>query len=135
MIVNRLLSIAAAIALIALGGTARAAILTAGPAYGGPGLVNMRVDCRLFNTGTTEVTISSREIWSNSTPVGQLRNTCAGALAPGKSCVFFLEIQGPTTGDRTDYTCRAVTNGIDNNVSGTIQIYTKQVLATMPMRK
>ncbi len=54
MIMNWRLTIAAVAALIALGGTAEADILTAGPAYGGTGQLNGRVFCWLFNTGSQQ---------------------------------------------------------------------------------
>ena len=65
MIMNWRLSVAAVAVLIALGGTAEADVLTAGPVYAGPGQLNRRVFCWLFNTGTTNATISSRKIWSS----------------------------------------------------------------------
>ena len=45
MIINLRLGVAAIAALIALGGTAEADILTAGPGYGGPEQVNGKVVC------------------------------------------------------------------------------------------
>ena len=65
MIIKWRLTIAAVAALIALGGTAQADILTAGPAYGGSGQLNGRVFCWLFNTGSSGATIPTRQIWNS----------------------------------------------------------------------
>jgi hypothetical protein len=134
MIMNWRLSVAAVAVLIALGGTAEADVLTAGPVYAGSGQLNGRVFCWLFNTGTTNATISSREIWSSiklPASVALTGDSCNTVLMPGRSCQFFA---GTGTGT---YTCRANTNGIDNRISGTMQLYNSAdvLLVTIPMAK
>jgi hypothetical protein len=131
---NWRLTIAAAAMLIALGRTAEADILTAGPAYAGPGQLNGRVFCWLFNTGTTSVTISNREIWSSiklPASIALSGDSCKPVLAPGRSCQFFA---GTGTGT---YTCRAITNGVENDIVGTMQMYNSSdvLLVTIPMAK
>jgi hypothetical protein len=58
-------------------------------------------------------------------------DSCNTVLMPGKSCQFFAG-----TGAGT-YTCRANTNGIDNHISGTMQLYNSAdaLLVTIPMAK
>jgi len=134
MIMKWRLTIAAVVALIALGGTAEADILTAGPAYGGTGQLNGRVFCWLFNTGTSNATIAVREIWNSFRslgPVALTSDSWTRVLTPGKSCEFFAGMSSGT------YTCRAVTNGVENNVVGTMQLYNSAdvLLVTIPMAK
>ena len=126
------LSVVAIAALIALGGTAEAGILTAGPSYGGAEqLVNgALVVCHLFNTGGAAAVISTRQLFNSSrgliTPVG---NTCTSALAPQKSCDYYAKT-GPGT-----YTCRVVLT--EGTLAGTMEIYssTDQLLVSVPMTK
>jgi hypothetical protein len=92
------------------------------------------VVCWLFNTGTTNATISRREIWNSikvPASVALTGDSCNTVLMPGKSCQFFAG-----TGAGT-YTCRANTNGIDNHISGTMQLYNSAdaLLVTIPMAK
>lgn len=133
MIMNWRLAIAAVAALIMLGGTAEADILTAGPSYAGPGQVGGRVFCWLFNTGSSSVTISTRQILNSLRGPNSvaLTNSCTATLLAGRSCEFFAG-----TGAGT-YTCRAITNGAENDVVGTMQMYNSSdvLLVTIPMAK
>ncbi len=132
MIMNWRLSVAAVAVLIALGGIAKADILTAGPVYAGTGQLNGRVFCWLFNTGSSSATLPTRQIWNSlKGSVALTGDSCTGTLATGKSCEYFA---GAGTGT---YTCRAITNGIENNISGTMQIYNSAdvLLVTVPMAK
>jgi hypothetical protein len=105
-------------ALIALGGVAEADILSGGPLYGGASSVGGVVTCRFFNTGISNVTFSSRQIWANTgSSVSLISDSCNVAIAPGKYCAYSAGITGNFA-----YSCRAVINGIDNNVSGEMDI-------------
>jgi hypothetical protein len=132
---SRLLSIAVAFVLIALGETARAAILTAGPAWAP---MQFFVYCRLFNTGSTPEIISTAQIWNGDGALLTLMkgDTCGAGreLRQGASCIYsaMVDVVVPNV-----YTCRAVTNGADDNVSGAMNILGKsgEILVTVPMGK
>jgi hypothetical protein len=101
MIMNWRWGVAAAVALIALCGTAEADILTAGPVYGGAGQINGKVVCWLFNTGTSTVTVSSRQIFSTdggftNLSVALTSDGCKNPLGAEKGCQF----SAPTGGRR-----------------------------------
>jgi|SRR5215470_4680200 len=106
-------------ALIALGGVAKADILSGGPLYAGsPAEIGGTVVCRLFNAGIASITVSTRQIWDNTgASVVLSSDTCTVAIASGKYCAYTAKIAGNLA-----FSCRAVTNGIDNNVSGVIEI-------------
>ena len=134
MIMNRRLTVIAAALLIALGGAARADILTAGPVYAGTAQSGGRVFCWLFNTGTGAVTIPTRQIFNNLKDSVKLAgDTCGSPLESGRSCGYFANAGTGT------YTCRAIAEGVEPMVSGTLQIYTAastdQLLLTVPMSK
>ena len=109
----------AIVALIALGGVAKADILSGGPLYAGsPAEIGGTVVCRLFNAGGFSVSVSSRQIWDNTgASVVLSSDTCGVAVTPGKYCAYTAKIAGNLA-----FSCRAVTNGVDNNVSGVIEI-------------
>jgi hypothetical protein len=105
-------------ALIALGGVAQAAILSGGPLYGGAPSIGGVVTCRFFNTGTSNVTFAHRQIWANTgSLVPLISDSCNVATAPGKYCAYSAGITGNFA-----YSCRDVINGINNNVSGEMDI-------------
>jgi hypothetical protein len=138
MIMKWRLSVAAIAALIALGGTAEAGILTAGPAYGGAGGISGKVVCWLFNTGNTTVTVSSRQIFSTdggftNLPVSVTSDGCKNPLGAEKGCQF----SASASASAVAYTCRAVISGVEENVGGTMQILspTSQLMLTIPMKK
>ena len=134
MTMNRHLNLAAAALLIALGGAAKADILTAGPVYAGTAQSGGRVFCWLFNTGTGDVTIPTRQIFNSlKGSIAPVSDTCGSSLASGRSCGYFANAGTGT------YTCRAITEGVEPMISGTLQIYTAastdQLLVTVPMSK
>jgi hypothetical protein len=106
-------------ALIALGGVAQADIISGGPLYAGsPAEINGFVNCRLFNAGIYGVTVTNRQIWDNTgVSEGLFADSCGPVVAPGKYCSYTAKIAGNFA-----FSCRAVTNGVDNNVSGVIEI-------------
>ena len=123
--------VAAVAALIALGGTAEADILSAGPGYGGPEQVNGKVVCWLFNAGSTNVTIPTRQIFHSRLGSATLAgDTCTVALAPQKTCSYYATAVAGT------YTCRVVTSGTEENISGSMEIYTPAdyPLVSLPMK-
>jgi hypothetical protein len=105
--------------LIALAGVARADVLSGGPLYAGsPAELGGTVICRLFNAGGYNVTVSTRQIWDNTGVSNVLSaDSCGPAITPGKYCAYSVKIGGNFA-----FSCRAVTNGTDNNVSGVIEI-------------
>jgi hypothetical protein len=138
MIMNWRRGVAAAVALIALCGTAQADILTAGPLYGGAGQLNGKVICWLFNTGSSTVTVSSRQIFSTDGGFTNLSVTptmdgCRNPLGAEKGCQF----SAPTGAAAVAFTCRAVISGAEENVGGTMQILspTSQLLVSTPIKK
>ena len=105
-------------ALIALGGVAEADIFTGGPLYGGASSTGGVVTCRFFNAGTSNVTFAYRQIWANTgSLVSLVSDSCNVAVGAGKYCAYSAGITGNFA-----YSCRAVINGIDNNVSGEMDI-------------
>jgi hypothetical protein len=121
-------------ALIALGGVAQADILSGGPLYGGsPAEINGFVNCRIFNAGGYTVTVSIRQIWDNTgASVVLLSDSCGVAVAAGKYCAYTAKITGNLA-----FSCRAVTNATDNNVSGVIEIdnSASQPLFVIPLHR
>jgi hypothetical protein len=113
------LTAAATAAFIVLGGTARADILSGGPACAASSEVGGDVLCTLFNAGTQTVTVSYRQIYDQ---LGNLQSlvsdTCNTSLAAGKSYFYEADIKTAVS-----LSCRAVTNSIDNNVSGAIELF------------
>jgi len=128
------LSIAAAAALIALGGAAKAGILASAPGEAGPAQVGAAVVCRLFNAGSSSVTVSSREIWSSflTAKVAISHDECTRALGAQKFCQYFM-----SPADRATYACRAVISGVEEDVRGTMLIFSSsgQLLLSLPMTK
>ena len=125
--------IAGAAALIALCGTAQADILSGGPIYGAASEVGGGVICSIFNAGTQSVTISYRQIYDQ---LGNLQtlvsDTCNVSLGAGKSCFYEAQIKTALF-----LSCRAVVNGIDNNVSGSVLLFNSsgQVFGMLPMHR
>jgi len=119
MIAYTRVAVTAIATLIALCGVAQADILSGGPLYAGsPAELGGTVNCRLFNPGAFAVTVSTRQIWDNTgVSVVLAFDSCSAAVAPGKYCAFGAKIAGNFA-----FSCRAVVNGIDNNVSGVIEI-------------
>jgi hypothetical protein len=122
------------IAMLTIGGNARADIWSAGPAYpGNP--TNGPVTCRIFNAGLAPVTVVTRQIFDNAstTPVLLSSDTCAAAVPPLGYCAFAAS---PTVIFNFAFSCRVITNGIDNNISGAIEVRTSTgVSAILPLHK
>ena len=119
------------IAMLTIGGSARADIWSAGPAY--PGFPAGSVTCRVFNAGLAAVTVTTREIFLNTsaTPVSLSSDTCAAAVPSQGYCAFSAVVTGNFA-----YTCRVFTNGTDNNISGAIDVRTSSgIPAFLPLHK
>ncbi|MBV9289026.1 MAG: hypothetical protein JO288_14635 [Hyphomicrobiales bacterium] len=120
------------IAMLTIGGGARAEIWSAGPAYpGNP--TSGSVTCRIFNAGLAAVTVTARQIFDNgsSTPIGLSSDTCAAAVPPLGYCAF----AAPAAGNFA-YSCRVITNGADDNISGVVEVRALNgVSAILPLRK
>lgn len=114
------LIIASLIILSGFHETARSEIYAAGPTYGGnvAGLIGGTVTCRVFNYGLSNVTISQRQIWTNTNAlVAPTTDTCNVALPPNKYCAFGASITGNLA-----YSCRLVAAGVDAKLSGVTEI-------------
>lgn len=100
--------------------TAQSEIYAAGPTYGGnvAGLIGGTVTCRVFNYGLSSVSISQRQIWTNTyVLVAPASDTCNVALPPNKYCAF-----GATIAGNFAYSCRLVAAGVDAKLSGVAEI-------------
>jgi hypothetical protein len=79
-------------------------ILASGPVYGGAGSVGGFINCRMFNAGTSTITVKTREIFTNTNvAVAFTSDTCRSALGPQKYCAFIGSISGNFA-----FSCRAV---------------------------
>ena len=125
--------------LIGLCGAAQADILSAGPAYGGFPSIGGSVTCRIFNFGTSTVSLPTLQIWTNtnvSLVIPPANDSCSVPLAPQKTCAYSAS---PTS--NLAYSCRvvAVAGAYDKNVniSGVIEIQTSahSVVTTVPLSK
>lgn len=125
-------------ALIGLGGTAQADIHAAGPVYGGPMSAGGLIACRVFNFGNVPVTITSIQIFADTS--AQIPTTGSGAgdsclvatpLTTGQTCLFFATI----TGSNTAYSCRIIDNSTSSSLSGSAEIQspTGGVLGVLPL--
>jgi hypothetical protein len=133
---NGRLSIAAVAALIAFGGTAEARVLTAGPAFTN-GSSNGKVICWLFNTGSSTATVAARQVFftDGDSSNGQLTvssDGCRNPLGVNRGCQFSAST-GPFV---NAYTCLAVVTGVEEDVSGAMQVMssTGEVLLTVPLK-
>lgn len=125
------LPFAAAAALFGFCATAQADILAGGPAYGGPASIGGSVTCRLFNYGAFSVTVSNRQIWTNTgVSVAPTSDSCNVALPVGKSCAYSAAIAGNLA-----YSCRAIVQGIEPRVSGVAEIQAPDhsILSAVPL--
>lgn len=123
--------------LIGLCGAAQADILAAGPAYGGFSSIGGSITCRIFNFGTSTVSISARQIFTNTNvSITPTADTCNVSLAPTRTCAYSAS---PTS--NLAYSCRvvAVAGAYDKlvNISGVIEIQTSghEVVTTVPLSK
>jgi hypothetical protein len=119
------------IAMLTTGGSAWADIWSAGPAY--PGVPAGSVTCRIFNAGLAAVTVTVREIFLNTstTPVALSSDTCAAAVPSQGYCAFSATVAGNFA-----YSCRVITSGTDNNISGAIDVRTSSgTPAILPLHK
>ncbi|MCI0600108.1 MAG: hypothetical protein L0Y50_04800 [Beijerinckiaceae bacterium] len=120
-----------AAAMLALVGTAKAEIFSAGPAYpGNP--TGGSVTCRIFNAGLSPVSISFRQIWTNTGVAPALStDTCNVAVPSTGYCAFTT----PASGNLA-YSCRINSSGTDNNITGVIEVRaTSGAQVTLPLHK
>ncbi len=104
--------------LIGLSGVAHADLLAGGPVYGGPGSAGGQITCRIFNYGVTAVSISTRQIWSNTNvAMPFVSDTCNVALQPAQYCAFTANIPGNLA-----FSCRLVATGTDVKLSGVAEV-------------
>lgn len=106
------------IAMLTIGGSARADIWSAGPAYpGNP--TGGSVTCRIFNAGVTSATINIREILSNAstTPIPLSSDTCTTAVPPSGYCAFAVS---PSAVNNFAFSCRVTTSA--DKISGAVEV-------------
>ncbi|WP_133717204.1 MULTISPECIES: hypothetical protein [Methylocaldum] len=130
---NVRLTFAALAALIGFCGTAQAEIFAGGPAYGGPGSVGGNISCRIFNYGLSPVTITQRQIFTNTNEtVAPSSDTCDAELQPATYCAFVAPIQGNLA-----YSCWLTATGTDTRLSGVAEIQASDfsVLNAVPIQK
>jgi hypothetical protein len=119
------------IAMLTIGGSAKADIWSAGPTY--PGVPAGLATCRIFNAGFAFVSVTARQIFINTsaTPVALSSDTCAAAVPPQGYCAFSAAVTGNFA-----YSCRVITNGNDNNISGAIDVRTSSgFVGILPLHK
>jgi hypothetical protein len=132
-IMYKRLTLTALATLIGLGGAAQADMLASGQAYGGVSSINGTVTCRIFNFGLTPVTITARQIWTNtSASITPTSDTCNVPLASTHACAY---AQSPTS--NLAYSCRIIAAGTEVNVSGVTEIQnpSHDVLSVVPMHR
>lgn len=128
----RIASASLAASLFVLTASAHAEILATPPIYGGTPAIGGEFTCRIFNSGTTPVTINARRILINPGLVIPLSlDTCNVPLGAGKYCLFF------TTGvGNNAYMCKATTVGSAAALRGLGEVQSSghAVINTEPMR-
>jgi hypothetical protein len=103
--------------LVGMGSLAYADIYAAGPSYGGNPTGGVAT-CRLINVGTTSVTVTLRQIVTNTNAVLPLSSdTCGAAIAGGTNCEYSANVGGNFA-----LSCRAFVQGNDPQVSGTLDV-------------
>ena len=117
--------------LITLAGTSEAKILASGPLYSANGPAGGQFVCRIFNAGLANVSMSVRQIITNTNVVLPLTSdTCNVALAPGRYCAFQATIPGNLA-----HSCRVFALGADTEIRGTAQIQAgATVLGSTPLQ-
>jgi hypothetical protein len=143
---NRLTAAVVA-ALIGLGGAAQAQeqnlastqavtqaqILASPPTYGGQGgPVGGFVTCRVFNAGLGSVSITLRQIITNTNlSVTLAADTCNVTLASTHYCAFIANILGSFA-----YSCRLEATASASSLRGVAEVSTSagEILNTLPMR-
>jgi hypothetical protein len=119
-----------AVAMLTIGGSARADIWSAGPAYpGNP--TNGFVTCRIFNAGNVAANITTRSIFSNAstTPISLATDTCSSAVPPLGYCGFTIDYSAV---QNLAFSCRITTAA--TKISGAIEVRTTTgVSAILPL--
>jgi hypothetical protein len=86
----------ASIAVLLGSASVEARTLASGPNYGGSTVRNGgTVTCRLFNAGTTTVSVNNRRLITNTNSVVPLSSdSCGAPLGPEENCAFSAPITG-----------------------------------------
>jgi hypothetical protein len=126
--------VATIVTLLSLCEVAQAEIFASGPVYGGQsGPIGGGISCRIFNYGLSTVSISQRQIFTNTNiAVALTSDTCNVALAPNRYCAFTASIAGNLA-----YSCRLVASGTDPKLSGAAEVSSPSsvILNTLPIQK
>ena len=118
--------------LITLAGTSEAKILASGPLYSANGPAGGQFVCRIFNAGLASVSMSLRQIITNTNVVLPLiSDTCNVALAPGRYCQLVATIPAGNVG----FSCRTFVVGTDTEVRGVASVVNgATVLQSTPLQ-
>jgi hypothetical protein len=105
-------------ALICLGTVASAETLSGGPVYGGPSSAGGTVTCRVFNAGSGSLSLTTRQIFTNTgTAVTLSSDSCGVGIPPTQTCAY----SAPITGNFA-YSCRMFETSVDGNIRGVAEI-------------
>ncbi len=105
-------------------------VFAAGGLHGGPAQVTAA--CKIFNGGSTAVTLSGSKIVTEyGGAILLYPATCNGSLAPGRTCVIFGGIT-----DNRSYACRVVASPSKAALRGILEMRDDQqhVLAGIDLR-
>jgi hypothetical protein len=105
--------------LIGFGAVAQAETVkfAAGPAYSTHN-AGGTVACRVFNNGTTNATITSRKIFTNTNSlVTKDVDNCNAVLLPNKQCTYAGAVPGNFA-----FTCAIVVTGTTVSITGSMDI-------------
>jgi hypothetical protein len=119
--------------LLGFSGVAQAEFLGGGPVYGGTASVGGAITCRIFNYGAFSVTVTTRQIWSNTNAIQPLvADSCNVAVPPGGYCAFQAAITGNLA-----FSCRLVATGTDVKLSGVAEVKNANntILNSLPLQK
>jgi hypothetical protein len=111
------LAFATVAALTCITGTAVADLYAAGPVYGGNPTGGI-VTCRVLNAGTNSVSITARQIITNTNAfIAPTADSCNVAVLGGRTCAYSAPVGGNFA-----LACRLVVTGTDPQISGSIDV-------------
>lgn len=120
-------------ALITVGAGASAEPFAGGPVYGGPSSVGGTITCRVFNAGVGSLSLTTRQIFTNTgSAVSLSSDSCGVGILPGHTCAY----SAPITGNLA-YSCRMYETSVDGGVRGVAEVQSSShaVLNTVPLTK
>uniref|UniRef100_UPI001C4E761B hypothetical protein n=1 Tax=Crenothrix polyspora TaxID=360316 RepID=UPI001C4E761B len=92
-------------------------LYAAGPAYGANPTGGLAT-CRVINVGTTSVSITLRQVITNTNSILPLSSdSCGVSIAPGNNCAYSAPVGGNFA-----LSCRLFVAGNDPQISGTLDV-------------